>query len=65
LSDPSRPTTLFVSVLIIVFGVLYIRIDFGLKKLSLAIIQEKKSRAVDIFVDPEKFLKYLIAYIIT
>ena len=65
LSDPSRPTTLFVSVLIILLGLAYLRIDLGLKNLSLSIIQEKKAKTFDIFVNPDKFLKYFLAYLLT
>ncbi len=64
LSDPSRPTTLLISVLIILLWIAYLRVDLWLKNLSLSLIQEKKARALDIFVNPDKFFKYFLAYLL-
>lgn len=65
ISDPNQPTTLIIWTLIIVLSIAYLRVDFWLKWISLSITQDKKVRSIDIFVEPEKFFKYFVAYLIT
>lgn len=65
LTDPNRPMTLIVGIITILLGIAYLRVDFGLKGLSLSLIEEKKVRSIDIFVDSERFFKYLLAFIIS
>lgn len=64
LSNSSRPATLFMSVLVILFLIAYVRIDFGLRNISLSLVNDKKIKIMDVFVEAKKFFKYLIAYII-
>jgi len=64
LSDPNLPITVVTVVLSILFGILYLRVDFWLKWMSLRLTEDKKVRAFDVFIDPERFFKYFVAYII-
>lgn len=65
ISDPNQPTTVIISMLIILLSIAYLRVDFWLKAISLSVIKDKKIKSTDIFINIKKFSKYLFAYIIT
>ncbi|AHB41123.1 Integral membrane protein [candidate division SR1 bacterium RAAC1_SR1_1] len=64
ISEPNQPMTLAIAILTILLGIAYLRVDFGLKGLSLSLVEDKIIKSLDIFVSAEKFVKYFVAYII-
>lgn len=64
ISEPNQPMTLAIGIATILLGIAYLRVDFGLKSISLALVEDKKIKSLDIFVGAEKFVKYFVAYII-
>lgn len=63
LTQPDQPTTIAIAIVFFLLMILYLWLEFGLRAMSLSLVQEKNIRATDVFVSPKKFFPYFVAYL--